>query len=316
MKFNILIFLPSSVLLALSLFVYINSMNLKLYKEKDSADFKTKCLKISYDILNDFKSDDCNSKFSELYLWNDKIIENLKINLIPESDKLNITSFPKNIVSELCDIDFLDTYNSFETSRLKFQLEKDFQNYKNSCPSELDYTFYGFRNMNLADYDYLYEILDLKKLNVLENEKLKLKEIKTYAELKKLNSLNYDVLFPLYNLESCININFVSEEFFRKFINLKFFNIKNSEQKIHKICEVRNLKEIDDENLKNILALNKNHVLYKFLGCKTWFWKIEIRDLKNSKNCFNLIFCIIPEEDGSSDYKKLKTKELRILKIE
>ena len=249
MKFNILIFLPSSVLLTLSLFVYINSMNLKLCKEKDSADFKTKCLKISYDILNDFKTDDCNSKFSELYLWNDKIIENLKINLISESDKLNITSFPKNIVSELCDIDFLDTYNNFETPRLKFQLEKDFQNYKNSCPSELDYTFYGFRNINLVGYDYLYEILDLKKLNIMENEKLKLKEIKTYAELKKLNSLNYDVLFPLYNLESCININFVSEEFFRKFINLKFFNIKNSEQKIHKICEVRNLKEIDDENL-------------------------------------------------------------------
>ena len=317
MKFNILIFLPSSVLLTLSLFVYINSMNLKLCKEKDSADFKTKCLKISYDILNDFKTDDCNSKFSELYLWNDKIIENLKINLISESDKLNITSFPKNIVSELCDIDFLDTYNNFETPRLKFQLEKDFQNYKNSCPSELDYTFYGFRNINLVGYDYLYEILDLKKLNIMENEKLKLKEIKTYAELKKLNSLNYDVLFPLYNLESCININFVSEEFFRKFINLKFFNIKNSEQKIHKICEVRNLKEIDDENLKNILALNKNHVLYKFLGCKTWFWKIEINDLENSKNCFNLIFCIIPEdEDFSSGYKKLKNKELRILKIE
>ena len=65
------------------------------------------------------------------------------------------------------------------------------------------------------------------------------------------------------------------------------------------------------------MALNKNHVLYKFLGCKTWFWKIEINDLENSKNCFNLIFCIIPEdEDFSSGYKKLKNKELRILKIE
>lgn len=316
MKLNLLVFLSSSVLLILSLFVYVNSRNLKLREEKNYADFKNKCLKISYDILNDYKTEDCNSKFSKVYLWNDKVIENLKIKLIPESDKLNITSFPKSFVNELCDIKTLNDYKNVENFKLKSQLEKELQNYKNSFP-EFDYTFYGFRNINLKNYDYFYEILDSKNLNTFYSEKNKLQEIKTYAEYKKLMSFNYESLFPLYNLESCINVNFISEELLRKFINLDFFYIKNSESKIYKLSEERKSKELDDEKFRNILSLNKNHTIFKFLGCKTWFWKIEINDLKNSKNCFNLVFCIVPEdEDFSADYKKSKNKELRILKIE
>lgn len=317
MKLKLLIFLSSFVLLSSSLFIYVNSANLKLYKEKDSVDFKNKCLKISYDILSDYKTEDCNSKFSKVYLWNDKIVGNLKIKLIPESDKLNITSFPKSFLSQLCDIEILDDYENFETYKLKSYLEKELQNYKNSLTLEFDYTFYGFRNINLKNYDYFYEIFDFENLNSFYSEKNKLQEIKTYAEYKKLFGFNYDTLFPLYNLESCINVNFISEELLRKLINLDFFNIKNSESKIHKLFETRNLRKLDDENLRNILGLNKNHKIFKFLGCKTWFWKIEISDLENSKNCFNLIFCIIPEdEDFSSDYKKSKNKDLRILKIE
>lgn len=297
MKLNIFFLcLPIFIIL----FCTDNFMKIKIKElnaENKRLEFKYESLKVFEKILSEFQSTECNSKFSKIYSWNESEYENLKIKFIPESDKINVFTFPEYFLKEL-EAEQIISINDIE--KLNYEISKN---------PEL--TKYGYANINFFFQSRVANFLQFD-LNKFNEEKLFNLNIKNQGDFLRTAGNDFEKLFPFVNAESMINVNFVDKKLLEKILFSKKFNIKNPGTKLSEILLLRESQEINSESLKNILRVSENDEINKFLGVKTWFWKIEINSLENEKLNFEAVICIIPETENLEKNRDIK---IRILKI-
>lgn len=119
--------------------------------------------------------------------------------------------------------------------------------------------------------------------------------LKNETEASLYFGLDYDLLKPYVSIEPSININFADEAFITSLLSLKRFNLPNYQQKAAALFEERNNGTLDSEKICNILGISNNDELYYYIGCKTFFWKVEIS--YNTSCCTYIIF-----RDGEKFY--------------
>lgn len=115
-------------------------------------------------------------------------------------------------------------------------------------------------------------------------------------------------IFPLVNSMPGLNIHFMSEDFIKAI--LKYFNIKNADEKVQKIKD--NLApETGLKEIAELLELSESHPVFELIGLKTAFW--EIRFETERCNC-RAVYAAVPDRENQKKIEKYILAEKEILK--
>ena len=276
--------------------LYLKSFSSRIYKEKQSLNEEKEINKLFNTIISDIKNDntpDSNSRHDLFAKWNDKSINNLNVKIDNLSGKININSFPKDIL-EKTDLKklFIDSsasiYQIYE-SQVLFSDFTQLSQYITLENYEKYFTTFGWFNYNSSDdtrFELLLNQLKINSITLLDRRKelLSTKQyIQSYTQLKMNTGTQFTEVFPYINLEAPINVNYIDQEVLKNILSYPSFNIKGAVSKAQTIASLRENQEITQEMLSNILELKKNNPLYYFLGTKTYFYKIRIEG--KSKQC-------------------------------
>lgn len=83
-----------------------------------------------------------------------------------------------------------------------------------------------------------------------------------------------------------------------------YFKIKNYEKNKYELYELINQKKINKENIKKILSVSDNSMIFEILGTKTSFWNISFSE---SGKRVNAVIAAIPEsKDKIKEYKLIE----------
>lgn len=120
---------------------------------------------------------------------------------------------------------------------------------------------------------------------------------------KKLNEVSKDFgdkdLFPIVNGLPLYNVYFMKSDFLENI--LSFCKTKNKAEKLDEIERLIQYGTLDNEKLKSILAEDVNTPIFSFLGVKTTFWEVVLR---NQDFSINLIIGGVPEKNDHKEISK------------
>ena len=147
---------------------------------------------------------------------------------------------------------------------------------------------YGYANINIADEASITEIYKIRSGDDFGAESFRNK-VKTYRssktiicnnEIESILGSSDMQIYPVINAVPVMNIHFISEELLTEILSYDFGDdkIKYPDQALNRILLRRKNGEIGIEELESIfLKEDKTHVIYDYLGTKTWFWEIKIK---------------------------------------
>lgn len=105
--------------------------------------------------------------------------------------------------------------------------------------------------------------------------------------------------FPLMNRLPLMNIYFMNEKLLEMFVSRTDFHITEPEQKL------KNIKFYLDggylftkESLAEILCIKQDSIFFDYIGFKTQFWKVK---LKNGLYTANVIIAAFPKDENSTE---------------
>lgn len=117
----------------------------------------------------------------------------------------------------------------------------------------------------------------------------------------KQNCLLFNKI-PLYNLY------FMDEGFIRSILQL--CKISNSEEKSRNLFEAICTKKLCNEDLYEIIGVNKDHKVFEFLGLKTVFWNVK---LSIDNTIIDAVFAAIPSKKDLRTLEKYELIEKKII---
>lgn len=313
---NFLFSLLSVCILLTTLGFIIKTINITILKNKSiqkEHELMNETLnKIFIDLKNQ-KSYEADSQHDFFWKWDKKNINNIKINIIPLSGKININFFPTDIIEKT---DLKDLFinpskaasiiNNSEQLFYSYDSIKEFLNEENF---KKYFTFYGWANYNTIDQDKLK--LFLKSLDISLSSSffstrksllLNKQYIQTYTEFRMKTGTNYKKIMPYINIDRPLNVNFTDQFILKNILSYPPFKIDGVNSKVNTIIRTREYKEITQEILSNILGLKNNNLLNHLLGVKSYFYQIELQG--SNEHCI----VVIAREVTDTNLKNIQPK--------
>ena len=133
-------------------------------------------------------------------------------------------------------------------------------------------------------------------------------------ELKEfMGEDNYGLLYPVVNAQPVMNIHFVPEDILLSL--LRYFEVKEAENKVNYLMDLREISELSVDNLKQIIG-NEYYTksrLHHYLGTITWFWEITVRrkDGGSADNELKWIISRIPQPLEEQDKERIVYRLVR-----
>ena len=277
---------------------------------------------IYIDIKND-STPESDSRIDTVWKWDESEKEGFKINLNSLSGKINLNCINEDILCNSGIRNFFEDSDALSfiiNERKEERLIYDYQELKDFISKEdFDryFTCYGFSNINISDENIIKIISDSATKsdygNILYNQVRTIRKtkqfIKSDIELKMFLGVNFEAIMPYVNIKPQINVNFMEEDVLRALLSYPEFKLTNKAQRINTLLSVRETTEINEEDLTNILGISKNDELYYYLGCRTWFWQIDIAG-KNVSCRVVLARSYEDDEFGKTNYYIIEKKWL------
>jgi hypothetical protein len=94
-------------------------------------------------------------------------------------------------------------------------------------------------------------------------------------ELSDMLGLRFSALKPLITCQGQLNVNFMDGKILDDILSYPPWEIQGSSDKCVNILHSRELAAYDDEALGQVLGLDRKHVVYAYLGVRTWFWRVR-----------------------------------------
>lgn len=284
----ITLFVLSILLIAFSFALNFYQLKTKKIKQKENEQNLIENYFIDY--LDYFKSNlnpDYDGPNDEVYINIPDNIKNCIIEIKPLSGLIDLNYLPAefyskpyflSLLQENTDSSFIEQYRNDNKLITSYN---DIAQYITEENFNKAISLFHIININTADEVSLSTYCKLKdcmtdivsKRHILSTNKQYLKN-ETDASL--YFGLDYDLLKPYVSITPSININFADEEFITSLLSLKRFNLPNYQQKAAALFEEKNKGTLNSEQICNILGISNNDELYYYVGCKTFFWKIDI----------------------------------------
>lgn len=132
------------------------------------------------------------------------------------------------------------------------------------------------------------------------------------AQMREFLGTDYDTLFPAFNAEPSMNVNFVPERILREILSYPDYEIQNPSSKAESILAARELGPIDGKDLSITLGVEDDNRVLCYFGSITWFREILLED---SDGYISAIIARIPPDEASTDeqavYTRMQLREYR-----
>lgn len=311
LEFLITLFFLSLILIALGLF--LRTADLTVKKHTANKNDKEIVDSVLTDIFNEIKNDStpaADSDFDPVWKYNETEINGFHIRIRSLSSLLNLNFIEKDILLKTGLNKFFKSVDEIENLKnmiynegLVYSYEK-LSDYITEENFNSTFTLYGYANYNVSEElplklfinDLTQSAYGDELINKRKAMKFNKQLVQNETELQMLCGIHYDDIFPYVNLNPSLNVNFMSEDCLKALLSYSGFNLSNATQKINNLIELRNNKEISQEELYEVLGISKSNELYYYLGCKTWMWQIC---LDNQRTSCSVVLARSPVENAS-----------------
>ena len=307
-EFLVTLLFLSMIIIAFGIIIRTSDFTVKK-KTADLYDreYIDKLLVEIYEEIKNDKTPYSDSKYDSVWKYDNTMMEGFKISIKSLSGLINLNFITKDLISKtelnslfLYDNAMENIYDLITDKGLLYSYE-EINQYIEKDKYDNYFTLYGFSNFNISNNESIKKLTNnltnssfgddlINKRNILiRNKQL----IQNETELNLLCGIHYDEIFPFININPPLNINFMDENLIRIILSFQDFKLPGAQQKANSIIELRDSKEITQEELVSILGITKGDELYYYIGCKTWVWQILIEG--DSSSC-NVILIRDPED--------------------
>lgn len=168
-------------------------------------------------------------------------------------------------------------------------------------------TSYSYLNLNIADelaIRYLYTIRTGNEYGA-ESFRQKIQQYRTRKtiicnnELSAVMTSAMKQLYPCMNSVPVMNVHYIHKDILREILSYDFGDkpLPHPDRAYNTIVQRRTSGEIEPSDLESIFSVkDENHIVYDYLGTKTWFWKISITSNGSQRE---LIVAELPDAESS-----------------
>ncbi len=245
------------------------------------------------------------------------------IRIIPVSDRINPDFARKNLFDKTglsglflpgASADSLQQYREDEGLQLadeawvSFFAKEDYEAF---------FSVWGWANVNLVD-EFAARSLATSltgSKNAGENARQRIRRllenqtIESPEGMRDFLGADYDALFPAFNAEPSMNVNFVNEEILREILAYPDYGIDNPGSRADSIVAARESGPLDGRDLGAALGVEPDNRILCYFGSVTWFREIRLTD---ESGTVSAIVARIPPEAGDSGAKpKYERMQLR-----
>jgi hypothetical protein len=110
----------------------------------------------------------------------------------------------------------------------------------------------------------------------------------------------YDTLYPYITTAPLMNIHFVEPLVLESVLTDPDYGLSAGGAKAKQLLEMRESRELTEEDVTNVLGIGKADRLYYYFGTITWFQEINIA---KGRTVCNIIVCRYPPRDAADAQK-------------
>lgn len=314
---QVLVFLFSFSILIFSTAYITMIIKKQIVSEQKELEQKEEINTLFDEILMSFSSGtspESDSKFDEIWDWNNKTVSGITVTIEPVSDKLNPNFIRKNLITKTKIQElFLDgkTADELQQYREDEGFQYTAQGYKDFFSEENYNTYfscYGWANINLID-EFSFRKLVLHRTNsqtASESMHSRIQKLlaegtvlSSYTDFNTFLGIYEKELYPYVTLAPQYNIHFIDPFLLQEILQYPDYELKDADKKYTELIQLRDQNEISLEELHNILEIDKDNRQYYYLGTQTWFWKIT---LQSGSLSFDCIVCKYPPDNDLEMY--------------
>ena len=293
----------------------VKAAGLTASRSRTASDARSQIEKVLDEAAADLKADRTprsDSRFDAFWLWNGRTEDGCSVTLRSLSSSLN-PNFLRNDIYEKTELRtlFLPGRNAQqfrqyrEDNGLVFTAA-DCKDFFSAKIYDTYFSPYGWANINTTDEFAVRmfaasltgseadgEMFRQKVRTLLIDKRL----LQTEEEFKMFCGISYDKVYPYINTEPLMNVHFVEPVVLKSILSYPDYNLAGAAQKAKTLLALRESRELTEEDIMNVLGIDRTNRLYYFFGTITWFWQIEVR---NGAVVCDEIVCRKPSEDMNS----------------
>lgn len=271
-------------------------------------------------VLDALRSDptpDIHSYDDPLWEWQGKTLGEYGITIRPLSDRLNLNTIRKQMFEKTSLGSFLKSgktageLQQFREDRPLAISPEAYEPFFSQEFLEQYCTCYGWANINLID-----EFAARKFAYTLIGQEDRAERLRTIIQNQRINrqpfqgrnlasrlGVDYQALFPFFNTEPLINVNFADPLILKALIRYPDYRIPES--RLTELLERRD-RGLGRKELLAILGIGETHPLGEYLGSITWFWEITIAHT-GGRRSGRTVVCRLPRTYPDQDTPPIYT---------
>ncbi|MGO9409232.1 MAG: hypothetical protein ACLQCB_00625 [Spirochaetia bacterium] len=169
------------------------------------------------------------------------------------------------------------------------------------------FTGYGYANLNTTDEFALRKLYEVRMGDPSGAEMFRTrwqqamiqKKVLKRTDLREFLGLDYDRLFPVFNVEPVFNVYFLDPLVLSELLSFPDFKVPKPKQTAQLILDSRHRAELPPEELRRMIGVGEENPICSYLGVVTWFWRITVsRDATR----LEIIVARLPSDDGSASH--------------
>lgn len=293
----------------------IKTAGLAAGRRTAAADARALIEKVLDAAAEDLKDDPTplsDSRFDAFWQWNGRTENGCSVKLRSLSSSLN-PNFLRTGVYEKTDLRNLFLPGKNAQQLLQYREDNGLLFTFSDCKdffSEETYNAYfspyGWANINITDEfavrqlvaaltgaDSDGEMFRQKVRTLLADKQI----LQTEDEFKMFCGISYDKIYPYINTEPAMNVQFVEPDVLRSILSDADYNLAGAVQKTKQLLALRESRELTEDDIVNVLGIDRTNRLYYFFGTITWFWQIEA---ENDDAACTEIICRMPPSGMNS----------------
>jgi len=262
---------------------------------------------------SDLKSDptpQSDSRFDAFWQWNGKTADGCSVSLRSLSSSLN-PNYLRTGIYEKTQLETLfipgknaQLFRQYREDTGMVFTADDCKEYLTEETYNAYFSPYGWANINIIDEFSVRQLVAALTGNEADGELFRQKVrtltadkqlVQTENDLKMLCGISYDKIFPYINTEPVMNVQFVEPAVLQGILSDPDYGLAGAVQKAKQLLALRESRELVQEDVQNVLGIDRSNRLYYFFGTVTWFWQIEIK--KGAVVCDEII-CRMPPKDA------------------
>jgi hypothetical protein len=293
----------------------VKAAGLTASRSGKAADTRAQIEKVLDEAAADLKADRTplsDSKFDAFWQWNGRTEGGCSVTLRSLSSSLN-PNFLRNGIYEKTELRTLFLSGKNAQQFLQYREDNglvftaaDCKDFFSEKTYDTYFSPYGWANINTTDEFAVRmfvtaltgsesdgEMFRQKVRTLLSDKQI----LQTEEEFKMFCGISYDKVYPYINTEPVMNVHFVEPVVLKSILSYPDYNLAGAVQKAKTLLALRESRELTEEDIMNVLGIDKTNRLYYFFGTITWFWQIEVR---NGTAVCDEIVCRMPPQDMNS----------------